>query len=169
MPFGKARDSTRSSAMSGPLSGNSRVPWPTTTGQTSRFISSTRPFSSSHRVRAPLPCTCSSPASLAFSSPMAAARSPDRTVVSDHFGSVSAVDATYLGRAFKASALVPLVDERHGLAVEQRPGPSAARESGPAVLIRRAAVSLHHSIDGDLRRGRQFHGFVLISRGGLFR
>ena len=40
-------------------------------------------------------------------------------------------------------------------------GPSAALESVPAVLIRRAAVSLHHSIDGDLRHGRQFHGFVL--------
>src|SRR5881397_76362 len=32
MPFGKARDSTRSSAISGPVSGNSRVPWPTITG-----------------------------------------------------------------------------------------------------------------------------------------
>src|SRR2546426_12381384 len=47
MPFGKARDSTRSSAMSGPVSGNSRVPWPTTTGTMSRFTSSTRSFSSS--------------------------------------------------------------------------------------------------------------------------
>src|SRR2546430_17699819 len=47
MPFGKARDSTRSSAMSGPVSGNSRVPWPTATGTMSRFISSTRSFSSS--------------------------------------------------------------------------------------------------------------------------
>jgi hypothetical protein len=40
-------------------------------------------------------------------------------------------------------------------------GPSAALESVPAVLIRRAAVSLHHSIDGDLRHGGQFHGFAL--------
>jgi heme-degrading monooxygenase HmoA len=38
--------------MSGPVSGNSRVPWPTTTGQTSRFISSTRSFLSSHRAEA---------------------------------------------------------------------------------------------------------------------
>src|ERR671930_1629122 len=36
-------------------------------------------------------------------------------------------------------------------------GPSAALESVPAVLIRRAAVSLHHSIDGDLGHGRQLH------------
>src|SRR5205823_11754000 len=36
-------------------------------------------------------------------------------------------------------------------------GPSAALESVPAVLIRRAAVSLHHAIDGDLRHGHQFH------------
>jgi hypothetical protein len=57
----------------------------------------TRTFSSSHRVKAPLPCTCSSPAGLAFSSPMAAARSPGRTVVSAHRGAVSVVDATYLG------------------------------------------------------------------------
>jgi hypothetical protein len=83
--------------MSGPLSGNSRVPWPTTTGTMSRFISSTSSFSSNHPVRAPLPCTCSSPADLAFSSPMAAARSPERTVVSAHRGSVSVFDATYLG------------------------------------------------------------------------
>jgi hypothetical protein len=32
MPFEVARESTRSSAVSGPVSGNSRVPWPTTTG-----------------------------------------------------------------------------------------------------------------------------------------
>src|SRR3954471_11071453 len=36
--------------------------------------------------------------------------------------------------------------------------PSAALEPVPAVLIRRAAVSLHHAIDGDLRLGRQLHG-----------
>ena len=35
-------------------------------------------------------------------------------------------------------------------------GPSAALESVPAV-IRRGAVSLHHSIDGDLSHGRQLH------------
>lgn len=32
LDFGVARESTRSSAASGPVSGNSRVPWPTTTG-----------------------------------------------------------------------------------------------------------------------------------------
>src|SRR6266571_3666546 len=61
----------------------------------------------------------------------------------------------------RVGALVGLVDERHRLVVEHPHGPSAALESVPAVLIRRAAVSLHHSIDGDLRHGRQFHGFVL--------
>src|SRR5215210_2485194 len=44
MPSGKARESTRSSAISGPASGNSRAPWPTTTGQTSRLSSSTSSF-----------------------------------------------------------------------------------------------------------------------------
>src|SRR5437867_8459570 len=34
---------------------------------------------------------------------MAAARSPDRTVVCAHCGSVSVVEATYLGRVFNAS------------------------------------------------------------------
>src|SRR6266536_560542 len=60
------------------------------------------------------------------------------------------------GRAGSVGALVRLVDERHGLAVEQRPGPSAALESAALVLMLRA-VSLHHSVDGDLRGGRQFH------------
>src|SRR5436190_23367877 len=58
--------------------------------------------------------------------------------------------------ALREGALIRLVDERHGLAVEQRSGPSAALESAAAVLIP-PAVSLHHSIDGDLRGGRQFH------------
>src|SRR5438445_4045894 len=69
------------------------------------MISSTRWLSSSHRIRAPLPCTCSSPAGLAFSSPMAAATSPESTVVSAHCGSVSVVDATYLGRVFNATEI----------------------------------------------------------------
>ena len=34
---------------------------------------------------------------------------------------------------------------------------ASAAQPVPAVLIRRVAVSLHHSIDGDLRHGRQFH------------
>src|ERR671925_186593 len=46
MPFGKARESTSSSARSGPASGNSRVPWPTTTGQVSREISWTHVMAS---------------------------------------------------------------------------------------------------------------------------
>src|SRR6266542_2467220 len=61
----------------------------------------------------------------------------------------------------RVGALVGLVDERKGLVVEDPHGPSTALESLPAVLIRRAAVSLHHSIDGDLRHGRQLHVFVL--------
>src|SRR5256885_4291345 len=47
--------------MSGPASGNSRVPWPRTAGTMSRLISSRRSFSSSHRIRAPLPCTAAHP------------------------------------------------------------------------------------------------------------
>src|SRR5918992_3844437 len=62
----------------------------------------------------------------------------------------------------RVGALEDLVDERRGLVVlvEQRQGPSAARESATAVLIR-PAESLHHAVDGDVRDGRQFHGFVL--------
>jgi hypothetical protein len=48
---------------------------------------------------------CSSPAGLAFSSPMAAATSPERTVESAHCGSVSVVDATYLGVSFNATPI----------------------------------------------------------------
>jgi hypothetical protein len=55
--------------------------------------------------QAPLPCTCSSRPGFAFSSPTAAASSPERTVVFAHRGSVSVVDATYLGRVFNASPM----------------------------------------------------------------
>ena len=47
------------------------------------------------------------------------------------------------------------VDERHGLVVACAHRPSATLEPIPAVLVRRAAVSLHHPIDSDLRHGRQ--------------
>ena len=91
--------------MSGPVPGNRRVPWPRITGTISRVISSTRSFSSSQRTRVPLPCTCSSPPGVAFSSPTAAARSPDRTVVSAQRGPVSVVDATYLGVVIQGHAM----------------------------------------------------------------
>src|SRR5439155_24522856 len=54
-------------------------------------------------------------------------------------------------------ALVDLVEERRGLVVEERHGPSAALESAPAVLVR-PAEALHHAVDRDVRGGRQFHG-----------
>ena len=41
----------------------------------------------------------------AFSSPTAAATSPERTVVSAHSGSVSVLDSTYLGRVFNATEI----------------------------------------------------------------
>ena len=58
----------------------------------------------------------------------------------------------------RVGALVGAGDERQGLVVARAPGPSAALEPVPAVLVRRAAVSLHHAINGDLRLGRQLHG-----------
>src|SRR5262249_10494619 len=67
----------------------------------------------------------------------------------------------------RVGALIGLVDEREGLVVEHPHGPSAEFESAPAILFRPATVSLHHSIDGDLRHRRQFHGFIPVSRGGL--
>src|SRR5438132_2566557 len=54
-------------------------------------------------------------------------------------------------------ALEDPIEERRGLVDEQRWGPSASLESAPAILTR-AAETLHHSIDGDVRDGRQFHG-----------
>ena len=69
----------------------------------------------------------------------------------------------------RVGALVGLLDERHRLAVAHAHGPSAALESVPAVLIRRAAVSLHHSIDGDLRHGDQLHGRASLLAGSCRR
>src|SRR5438094_4458631 len=59
----------------------------------------------------------------------------------------------------RVGALVDLVEICRSLIVvlEERQGPSAALEPAPAVLIR-PAESLHHSVDGDVRDGRQFHG-----------
>jgi hypothetical protein len=57
----------------------------------------------------------------------------------------------------RIGALVDLGEERLGLVVEERQGPSAALESAPAVLIR-PAEALHHAVDRDVRGGRQFHG-----------
>src|SRR6266850_5157069 len=156
-------------------------------------ISSTSWLSMSQRMRLPLPCTCSSPAGLAFSLPTAAAVSPERTVVFAQRGSVSVVDATYLGFVFKAvqiglsriwphspgageylvgppaeqervGPLEDAVEERIGLVDEQRRGPSAPLESAPAVLVR-PAESLHHSIDRDVRDSRQFHPLSAASAG----
>src|SRR6266581_4634069 len=104
-PPGVDRDSISSSALSGPVSGKSRVPWPRTRGYVWRLISSIRSLSNSQRTNLPLPCTCSSPPGLALSSRTAAATSPERTVVFAHFGSVSVVDATYLGWVFNATAI----------------------------------------------------------------
>jgi hypothetical protein len=69
----------------------------------------------------PLPCPCSSPPGLAFSAPTAAATSPQRTVVSAQCGSVSVVEATYLGRVFNAAAMRPESARALG-AVQPGPG-----------------------------------------------
>src|SRR5215217_356931 len=60
----------------------------------------------------------------------------------------------------RVGALEDLVEKRCGLVIEERESPSAALESAPAVLVR-PAKALHHAIDGDVRDGRQFQGFVL--------
>src|SRR5215212_9218586 len=185
-PLAVAHDSTSSSARSGPASGNSRLPWPTTTGAVSRVSSSTRSLSSSNWTTLRLPTTCSSPPGLAFSSPTAAATSPERTAVSAHFGSVSVVDATHFGPRVqhrcdgvvgichrspgagedlvgppaeqeRVGALVDLACQGRGLAIEVRHGPSAALEPAAAVLLR-PAEPLHHAVDRDVHVGRQLHG-----------
>src|SRR5947208_931453 len=68
----------------------------------------------------------------------------------------------------RVGALVDLVEICRGLVVvlEERQGPSAALEPAPAVLIR-SAESLHDSIDGDVRDGRQLHGPSFLSRWAL--
>src|SRR5437879_10973201 len=55
----------------------------------------------------------------------------------------------------RVGALEDLVHDRPGLAIEV--GPSAALEYAALVLVRPAGP-LHHSVNGDLRGGRQFHG-----------
>src|SRR5918999_2709657 len=55
----------------------------------------------------------------------------------------------------RVGALVDLVHDRAGFVVEVRP--SAALEYAALVLLRPAGP-LHHSVDGDLRGGRQLHG-----------
>src|SRR5215216_1611241 len=62
----------------------------------------------------------------------------------------------------RVGALVDLAEKRRDLVVEQRQGPSAALEPAAGVLIR-PAESLHHSVDGDVRDGRQFHGRPYLS------
>src|SRR5438445_7525402 len=141
------------------------------------MISSTSWLSNSERTSLPLPLTCSSPADLAFSSRTAAATSLERTVVFAQRGSVSVVDATYLGWVVtriwprspgagkdlvgpaaeqeRVGAPVDLAHDRPGFVVEV--GPSAALECAAFVLLRPAGP-LHHSVNGDLRGGRQFHG-----------
>jgi hypothetical protein len=144
----------------------------------SRLISSMSSFSSSHRVRAPLPCTCSSPPGLAFSSPMAAATSSDRTVVFAQRGSVSVFDATYLGCVFRAptqlAAVAPAREqELVGLAAVARP-PGGDRQSlavavlvlaprfaSTAGLVGRAQALGHHPLQVAIARDRDQ---VLVDR-----
>lgn len=70
--------------------------------------------------------------------------------------------------ALRVGALVDLAEERRGLVVEERQGPSAALESAAAVLVR-PAESLHHSVDRDVRDGRQFHGRSSLVAGFVVR
>jgi hypothetical protein len=60
--------------------------------------------------------------------------------------------------------LEDLGEERLSLAFEERQSPSAALEPAAAVLIRRAEA-LHHSVDRDVRDGRQFHGRLSLLAG----
>src|SRR5439155_12892176 len=61
----------------------------------------------------------------------------------------------------RVGALVDLVHDRPRFVVEV--GPSAALEYAALVLMRPAGP-LHHSVNGDLRGGRQFHGsFFFLS------
>src|SRR5216683_1206895 len=63
----------------------------------------------------------------------------------------------------RVGALVELVERRRGLVVEQRGDPSAALKSAPAVLVC-TSESLHHSVDGYHRDGRQFYWSQCPSR-----
>src|ERR1700704_3486212 len=60
----------------------------------------------------------------------------------------------------RVGPLEDLVHDRPGFVVEV--GPSAALEYAALVLVRPAGP-LHHSVNGDLRGGRQFHGRSLLA------
>src|SRR5205807_1975316 len=64
----------------------------------------------------------------------------------------------------RVGALEDLVHDRPGFVVEV--GPSAALEYAALVLVRPAGP-LHHSVNGDLRGGRQFHGSSFLSSPGF--
>src|SRR5215469_18449276 len=66
----------------------------------------------------------------------------------------------------RAGMLVCLGDQRPGLVVTRPDGPAAALESVFVVHIRRA-VFLPHSIDCELRHGRQFHDRDSLSSGAM--
>src|SRR5262249_4783574 len=79
----------------------------------------------------------------------------------------------------RVGALESLADERRGLVVEQWWGPPGALEFAAAVLLRRAgfapgpyinpSMSLRHSVDRDVRDGRQFHGRSFLRAGVVVR
>ena len=129
------------------------------------MISSTSCLSNSQRTRLRLPCTCSSPAGLAFSSLICRCEitgrdgrvrplrcgdrrrchvlglgvqcRPDRAVARIVPRSPGA-GKDLIGPPAEqegVGALVDLTETSRGLAVEQRRGPAAALESAPAVLI----------------------------------
>src|SRR5205807_8228058 len=86
-------------------------------------------------------------------------RRPDRPVVRIVPRSPGAGEA-FVGPAAEqeyVGALVDLVHNRRGFVVQARP--SAALEPAALVFLRPSGP-LHHSINGDLRGGRQFHGLV---------
>ena len=113
--------------MSGPASANSRVPWPRTTGTMSRIDLVDEVVLEQPSDQGAAAVHLQLTPRLAFSSPMAAARSPERTVVFAQPGSVTVVDARYLGFVFRAAAIGWL------------PGSSAAaraRSSAPQKLAK---------------------------------
>jgi hypothetical protein len=79
----------------------------------------------------------------------------------------------------RVGTLEGLADERRGLVVEQRRGPSEALESSAAVLVGRAgfapgpcinpSMSLRYSVEGDVRDGREFHGRSILRAGVVVR
>jgi hypothetical protein len=133
------RVSASSSGVFSGVSGNRRLPLPSTTGKIISRYSSMTPCGISDCTSVQLPATRIGPPSACLSFATSAATSPPSTVVFSHSGSRSVVEATNFGIAFILSANSP---ERCGQAAEK---PSYVTRPSSSASASRTSSSLYAS------------------------